>query len=480
LDCFAGISGNMMIGALLDLGLPLARLESELGKLGLEGWRPDVGRVVKRGISATFFDVILEGAGRTETPADKGGHADHTHPHEQDHTHPHTHPHSHPHPHPHTHPHTHEHPHTHPKEHNHGHEQDHAHAHPHDHAPGHDHEHDPVPASTAPHHHGDFRNLPRIVELIDASDLDESVKERSKRVFLRLARAEAKVHGVPVERVHFHEVGAVDAIVDIVGSVFGLSFLGVESVRASRVRTGRGFVQCAHGTMPVPAPATAELLHGVPCYQGDIEKEMTTPTGAALLVELAEGFGDLPSGFIVRKTGYGAGSRDLEIPNVLRAQLGDIEDAPSVEDGGPLVLEANIDDANPQIYEHVMERLFAEGALDVWITPIIMKKGRPAVQLSVLAPRARLDRIEEILFRETPTIGLRYYPVDRRVAERRVETVDLPWGRVRVKIASHEGRICNIMPEYEDCRRHSLESGVPLKEVWASALSRALEAWGEK
>ncbi|MFP4379244.1 MAG: nickel pincer cofactor biosynthesis protein LarC [Candidatus Sumerlaeia bacterium] len=432
LSCFAGISGNMTLGALIDLGLPENKLKEELAKLKVGGYHIDVRRVIKQGISSVYVDVVL-GDGDTDGYGHGHGHA-----------------------------------------HRHGHDHDHGHSHDHEHHPDHGHTHDH--GHSQEHKHGDFRNLSVIRKLIDESDLDPVVKDRSKAVFLRLAKAEAKVHGTTIDKVHFHEVGALDTIVDIVGSVFGLHYLGVEKVIASRVRTGAGFVQCAHGQMPVPAPATAELLQGIPNYQGDIEKEMTTPTGAVLLAELCDGFGDMPEGFISKKTGYGAGGWDLEIPNVLRAQLGEL-----AAERGPVdrieIIECNIDDANPQIYEHVIEILLEEGALDVWLTPIIMKKGRPAITLSILAPNSLRDKLEEIIFSETSSIGLRYYPVERTIADRSIETVDLPWGRVRVKISRHKGKVCNISVEYDDCRHRAMESGIPLKEVQAAALAKARESF---
>jgi uncharacterized protein (TIGR00299 family) protein len=316
-------------------------------------------------------------------------------------------------------------------------------------------------------HHA-HRHLGDIIKIIEAAKLSKTVKARSIAVFTKLAEAEAKVHGTTVEKIHFHEVGAVDAIIDIVGTVFGLEALGVEKLYAGNLRTGYGIIKCAHGAMPIPAPATAELLTGIPYTQGEIEKELLTPTGAALLATLCDGFGDRPAGFVSEKTAYGAGGWDLEIPNVLRAELGRIQ---SSETSELLVMETNIDDCNPQIFDYVMERLFKIGALDVWLTPIQMKKNRPAVTLSVLAPVALQEEVEKIIFTETTTIGIRHYAVQRTALDRREETAKTPWGSVRVKISASNGKVCSATPEYDDCRKLAEANGVPLKEVLAAALS---------
>ncbi len=315
-------------------------------------------------------------------------------------------------------------------------------------------------------HHA-HRHLADIVKIIEAADFSDAVKTRSILVFTRLAEAEAKVHGTTVEKIHFHEVGAVDAIIDIVGTVFGLEILGIEKVYAGNLRTGHGFIQCAHGSMPIPAPATAELLCGIPYSHGDIEKELLTPTGAALLATLCDGFGDRPEGFITEATAYGAGGWDLEIPNVLRAELGLFQ---TLEKSELVVLETNIDDCSPQIISYVLELLFSAGALDVWQTPILMKKGRSALKLSVLAPVLLQNELETIIFEETTTIGIRSYSVNRTAADRREETVNTPWGPVRVKISAANGKACSVTPEYDDCRTLAEANHIPLKEVVAAAL----------
>ena len=389
LDCFAGVSGNMMLGALIDCGLPENVLKEELGKIPIHGYEIIVEKVLKCGIHATYVDVRLD------------------------------------------------------EHHHHGHDQ-------------------------GPHSHHEHRHLPDIYEIIDRSALSGAVKEKSKKVFLLLAEAEAKVHGTTTDKIHFHEVGAVDAIIDIVGTVFGLEYLGIEAVFSSRLQTGCGFIKCSHGIMPIPAPATAELLKAVPHYSGSIEKELVTPTGAALTAALAVEFGDIPARFKADTIGYGAGSWDLEIPNTLRMHIGEIS---RTDTDAVLVVEANVDDLNPQVYGYVMDKLFAAGALDVWLTPVIMKKTRPATVLSVLIDSDRLDEIVAIIFAETSTIGMRYYKVHRCTASRNIIQATTPWGEVNVKVSSFNGNVCTATPEYEDCRRLAEKSGVPLKAIQQAAIA---------
>lgn len=387
LDCFSGISGNMLLGAFIDAGLPEDRLRSELAKLSVSGYEITVQPVEKCGIHATYVDVKLTSRQR-------------------------------------------------------------------------------------------HRHLPDIFRILDESALDETVRVNSKAVFQRLAEAEAKVHGTSVEKIHFHEVGAVDAIVDVVGTVFAIHYLGIKKIIVSRLQTGTGFTKCSHGWMPVPAPATSELLRGIPYSQGEINRELVTPTGAAIIASLATSFGEIPAGFISKSTGYGAGTWDLDIPNVLRMQIGEIPleaDTKGLEQ--TLTLEANIDDLNPQVYEYVMEKLFAAGALDVWLTPIIMKKSRPAVTLSVLFKASLQAEITKIVFAETSTIGVRSYPVDRMVADREIIMIDTLWGQTRVKVSRVEGRICTVSPEYEDCRKIAEEHRIPLKLVQQEVLKMSAKLW---
>lgn len=383
-DCFSGISGNMILGALLDIGLPESELRGALDQLKISGYELSIATVTKCGVSATYVDVIL----------------------------------------------------------------------------------------TKKHHH---RHLPDIIKIIDDAALPAEVKEKSKAVFMKLAEAEAKVHGTTVQKIHFHEVGAVDAIVDVVGAVFGLHYLGIEKIYVSKLNVGGGFVRCSHGLMSVPAPATVELLKGIPYYAGEIKKELVTPTGAAITAALASDFGEMPSHFTTEKIGYGAGTWDLEIPNVLRIHLGTLNTrAVNTE---AIVVETNIDDLNPQNYDYIMDRLFKNGALDVWLTPIIMKKGRPAVTLSVLIPGTDecQKSISAVLFAETTTLGMRHYTVQRTISDRKFVQVELPWGKVNVKYGIYHGKVCNYAPEYEDCRRIAEVQGIPLKTVQQAAINEAVK-----
>jgi uncharacterized protein (TIGR00299 family) protein len=281
----------------------------------------------------------------------------------------------------------------------------------------------------------------------------------ARLIFLRLAEAEAKVHGVAVAEVHFHEVGAIDSIVDIVGTAICLDYLGVEKVCASALPLGSGFVETDHGLLPVPAPATAELLKGLPLHGMIGSGERVTPTGAALIATLAEGSGR-PAGFRIDRIGYGAGTKDFpDMPNILRAFIGTVEPAAAAEQ--LLVVEANIDDSTPEILGYAMERLFAAGALDVWFTPIQMKKNRPAVTLSLLVPAEAVARFAGIVLAETSAIGLRHYPVARTVLERKSEERITPFGMVRFKVTEQGAK-----PEFDDCRTIALETGLPLREVY--------------
>ncbi|NQT51977.1 nickel pincer cofactor biosynthesis protein LarC [bacterium] len=322
------------------------------------------------------------------------------------------------------------------------------------------------------HHHHEHRGLSDVLAVIDGSTLPDADKERAGAVFRRLAAAEAKVHACSVEDIHFHEVGAVDAIVDIVGAVVGLRLLGVEQVASGPLRTGTGFVQCAHGRLPVPAPATAELLGGFPSVGTDLEGELTTPTGAALLTTLADVFGPRPP-MTLDAIGYGAGTRESEsVPNLLRACLGDATPfgADGTESDQVLVLEANLDDLSPEIAGHAIERLLDAGALDAFLTPIQMKKSRPGVLLSVIAQPQDAAALEDIILRETSTFGLRRTPASRRKLRREWVEAATPYGTVRVKLGRIGDDIVQAAPEYEDCRRAAAEHHVPLKAVYQAAL----------
>lgn len=328
-----------------------------------------------------------------------------------------------------------------------------------------------------------IRTYASIRMLLDAADLPDEARILTHRIFRRLAEAEAVVHGKDVDLVTFHEVGAVDSIVDIAGTALALSLLGVDRVFASAVPTGFGMAKSEHGAIPIPAPAVVELLRGAPMYSRGVPVELTTPTGAAILAATVEGFGDMPM-LLIESVGYGAGTHKLDFPNVTRVILGEETAAGRSGDGpvpavlesnvtGEIVLETNVDDLNPEMYEYVMERLFAAGAQDAWLTPIVMKKGRPAVTLAVLCSADREHAIRQVLFTETGTLGVRATPVEKQALEREVIKVETRHGAVAVKVGYLEGRPVTVAPEYEDCARVAREAGVPAREVYEEALSLA-------
>ncbi|MEW6409973.1 MAG: nickel pincer cofactor biosynthesis protein LarC [Nitrospirota bacterium] len=371
-DCFSGISGDMILGALVDAGLPLKSLKDGLASLRLQGYKIDASKVKRKGTSGTKVNV------RIDTPQPP-------------------------------------------------------------------------------------RRLKDIEDIINKSDLNDTVKEQSISVFRRLAEAEARVHGASINNVHFHEIGALDAIIDIVGSIIGFGILGAEKIHVSPVNIGKGLVKTEHGLLPVPAPATAELLKGIPVFSTDTDFELTTPTGAAIISTLSEGFLPLPL-IKIEKIGYGAGSKEIEgHPNLLRVFIGEFSEG--YEDDEVVVIETNIDDLNPQVYDYLMERLFNEGALDVFLTPIIMKKGRPAQMLSVIMERQAMQKVIDLIFKETTTTGVRLSVTPRRKLSRYINEVETPFGKAGVKISGKDGKIFNISPEYEDCRRIAMEKGIPLKDV---------------
>ncbi len=396
-DCFSGISGDMILGALLDAGLSLADLNREIAKLGVEGVAIERESTARHAIAATRAKVCAAGA----PLADAEHHLDLS----------------------------------------------------------------GAPAPAHPHAH-----LKDITSRIAASRLDAVVKERSIRIFERLCAAEAEVHNATSAEVALHEVGALDALIDVVGAVAGLQLLEVDEVCASPLRFGTGFVRCVHGCYPVPVPGVLALCRDVPTEQTDIRAELVTPTGAAIITTLARSFGPQPP-FCQQAVGYGAGRRDLEaIPNLLRLRLG--ERAPASERA--LLIEANIDDMNPEVYGYLFDRLLAQGAYDVYATPVLMKKGRPGNVLSVLAPAGRLDELAALVLRETTTIGLRYYGVERRVLERQIRAVATPYGEVNVKFSYLDGR-GRVAPEYEDCARLAQQHQVPLLSVYEAARAAAIK-----
>ena len=371
-DCFAGISGDMTLGALVDAGLSFAALKSELDKLSVREFTLSQRRVEKHGIAGTKIDVNA-----------REGHV--------------------------------------------------------------------------------HRHLKDVLKIINSSSISASAKEKAASVFQKLAEAEAKIHGTTIEAVHFHEVGAVDAIVDVVGAIVGLELLNIEAIYASKFRFGSGHTRGAHGAMPIPVPAVVEMTKGFPAERTDIPYELVTPTGAALLTALASNIGETIQ-LRTESTGYGAGTRDVEqVPNLLRIEIGELVADPQTD--SPVLLETNIDDMTPEIYGYLIDRLLEAGARDAFLTPVIMKKGRPGIQLTVLADPNKETELTQLIFSETTTLGIRRLPVQRHTLERRTDTVQTPYGPIRVKIADIGGKQ-RITPEYDDCARIAREKQVPILDVY--------------
>jgi uncharacterized protein (TIGR00299 family) protein len=448
LDCFSGISGDMFLGALLDAdaGVSPRLLEETVAALDV-GARIEITRVLRAGVSASKVDVIVRG--QREVPADAYAGHQHTHSHgvvDHDHA---------------------------AEERGHGTSHEHGHAH---------------------------RGLQEIGAMIQRTPISEVAKQRAIAMFETLGRAEARIHNTDIDRVHFHEVGSEDAIIDIVCAAVGSEALGVDEWVCSPLNVGGGTVQCAHGTLPVPVPATLEILKecGAPVYSGEVHKELVTPTGAAIVSVLTKRFEPMPK-LRVDRIGYGAGYRDLrQQPNVLRVVIGETEvchsDTERSTSGGPFkpdfgfsgevppdtdtitILETNIDDLNPQVFGYVMERALAMGALDVFSLPVQMKKNRQGTLLTVLCRPEDASAITNLLFAETSTLGVRTRTEQRRILARRHVSVQTPWGDVRIKVGSLNGKVSNYAPEYEDCRRVASEHGVPLKRVMQEAVRLFLEA----
>jgi hypothetical protein len=392
LDCFSGASGDMLIGALLDAGLPFDLLRGALGSLAIDDeCAVSVERVSRSGVGAAQFIV-------TQTAADAGRHR--------------------------------------------------------------------------------HRHLPGITKLVDRSALSVDAKARANRLFRRLAETEAAIHQMPVEKVHLHEVGALDSVVDIVGGVFGLEWFGAERIVASPLNVGSGTVVCEHGTLPVPAPATAALIKGVPVYAAGPPGEKLTPTGALLVTEFADEYGVMPS-MRVERIGYGAGTRDpKDYPNVLRVLVGDLvgdSAAPSPSDR-ITVVECEIDDMNPQIFGVLMDRLYDAGAVEVFYTAVQMKKNRPGTHVTVLVPPGRREAVSTALFRDSTTIGLRYSEVARDTLSRELVSVSTRFGDVRCKVARQDGAVTNVAPEFDDCVQLADQHGVPVKDVQAAGLQAYRES----
>lgn len=372
-DCFSGVSGDMLLGALVDAGLDIKELQKGLLGIKISGYRVSASKVKKEGIEGTKVDVIIE-------------------------------------------------------------------------------------EKQQPH-----RKLKDIEVIIRNSALDGPIKEKVLKVFMRLAETEARVHGTDIEDVLFYEAGAIDAIIDITGTILGLHILGIGKILSSPINTGSGVFDSSHGMLPIPAPATMEMLKGFPVYSSGINKELATPTGVALLTALSGGFCPLPQMDVV-SIGYGAGTWDIQkSPNFLRLIIGEATDLPEME--RIILLETNIDDLNPQVYEYLMDRLFGAGALDVHLIPIIMKKGRPGIILSAMAEKGIAEKVMGIIFEETGTLGVRTREVERVRVQRETKEIETKWGKVRIKIASQGGEVVGVLPEYEDCKRIAEEKGIPLRRI---------------
>jgi uncharacterized protein (TIGR00299 family) protein len=450
LECFSGVSGDMFLGALIDAGVPPRALEDAVAALHV-GARLEVSRVVRSGISAAKVDVWVDG--EKDLPREeyweKQSVARALSPANPDHEHGH-------------------------------HSHEHEHHHDHEHSPEHETSRGEA-AAPHEHRHEHRRGLTEIREIIGKAEISDTAKKTAIAIFEALGAAEAKIHATSIEKVHFHEVGAVDAMVDIICAAVGSEALGVEEIICSPLNIGGGMVQCAHGTFPVPAPATVELLKDAPVYSSGVQAELVTPTGAAIVKALVKRFAAFPE-MKIERSGYGAGSRDFPgHPNVVRLTIGEGAStlAAKTTSDTVTILEANLDDLNPQVFGYVMDRLLEEGALDAFGMPVQMKKNRPGTLLTVLCKPEDADKLTKLIFIETTTLGVRRRHEVRHTLARRWENVRTQWGEVRIKIASMNGSITNYAPEYEDCRRIATDQHVPLKTVMQEA-ARAYLAKGEE
>ena len=438
LECFSGMSGDMFLGALVDAGVPARVLEETVAALNV-GARLEISRVVRSGISATKVDVWVDG--EKDLPREEFWDRKEEHRHD----------------------------------HNHSHEQGHQ-------AREHSLDGEIARAGVAKahehsHSHERGRGLKEIREIISVASISAGAKGTAIAIFEALGKAEAKIHNTSAEKVHFHEVGAADAMVDIICAAVGAEALGVHELICSPLNVGGGTVKCAHGTFPVPAPATVELLANAPVYSSGVQAELVTPTGAAIVKTLASRFAAFPE-MKIEKSGYGAGSRDFPgHPNVVRLTVGEAVSATLAAKTASetiTVLEANLDDLNPQVFGYVMDRLLEEAALDVFGTPVQMKKNRPGMLLTVLCKPEDTSKLTQLIFTETTTLGVRRREEMRQTLARRWEKVGTAWGEVRIKIASMDGTVTNYAPEYEDCRRIAAEHHVPLKAVMGEAVEAYL------
>jgi uncharacterized protein (TIGR00299 family) protein len=383
-ECFAGISGDMNLGAMIDVGIKPEYLIKELKKLNLKDYELKIFKDQRKGISGTRVIVLVKG--QTDDNANDN------------------------------------------KQHNH-------------------------------------RNLSDIQTIINKSSLNEKVKNLSLKIFSKVAEAEAIIHDKNINDIHFHEVGAIDSIVDIVGAAICINYLKPDKIYSSTVELGSGFTHCAHGTFPVPAPASVEILKGKPVKKGTVQYEATTPTGAAILAACADKFTDSIN-FTIEKIGYGIGNKDENIPNVLRVYIGSDITAESTAQISSSIVECNIDDMNPEYYDYIIDSLFDAGAKDVYITPIIMKKSRPAAKLSVLCDKGAEKNIEEILFKETSSLGIRKYSVEKLILDRKIEKIKTKYGQIKIKSAFYKNKLIKSKPEYEDCIRIAKEKNIPINEVY--------------
>lgn len=420
-DCFSGVSGDMTVGALLDLGIDAEAFKGELSKLNLDGYHVHIDNKMINGIRVTDFDVVID------------GHDNHTHCHE-DHK---------------------------------------KHEHAHSHGDSH-HNHDCIENEHGHNHHHTARNLGDIERLINSSALGENVKDLSIKIFREIARAEAKVHNKSIEEVHFHEVGAVDSIIDIVGSCICIDMLGVDKVFSSPMHDGHGFIKCQHGMMPVPVPAVMEMLteSKIPLISEDINTELVTPTGLGIIKSIALDYGNMPS-MTVDRVGYGAGKRNTGRFNALRVVMGTMaEDI--AESDEIVILETNIDDMSGEFLGFLMERLFENGALDAFYTPVYMKKNRPGVVLTVICGRNEEELLVDIILKNTTTLGIRSSVSKRHRMDREIVKIETDFGEVGIKIAS-KGDFKKAAPEYEDCKKIARKTGLPLGDIYSSALEKAKE-----
>ena len=446
LDCFSGMSGDMFLGALIDAGVPAQLFQDTVAALNI-GARLEISRVNRSGIGATKVDVFVHGEKELprEVFAEQQRRA-------------------------------------------HKHEHDHGHEHSHKHGPEHVElrEHNYVQSgqegtragAPAPHQHEHGRGLKQILEIIRKAGISEKAKADAIAIFEALGVAEAKIHNDDIEKVHFHELGAVDAMVDIICSAVGAEALAVDEIVCSPLNVGGGTVNCAHGVLPVPVPATVELLQGAPVYSSGIQVELVTPTGAAIVKTLAKRFAPFPT-MTIEKSGYGAGSRDFPgHANVVRLTIGESQAvfAQNTSQESISVLEANLDDLNPQVFGYVVERLLEAGALDTFAVPVQMKKNRPGMLLTVLSKPEDAAKLTQIIFTETSTLGVRRREEQRQTLARKWVNVVTRWGGVRLKIASMNGTITNYAPEYEDCKKIAAANRVPLKSVMNEAMEAYLKA----